>query len=236
MISVAMTTYNGERYLTEQIDSVLRNLRDEDELWISDDGSIDSTPALLQEYAKKDVRIHLTEGPRQGIIANFEHAMTCCKGDVIFLADQDDVWSDHKVETVLSTMEKTGATLVMHDAEVRNGNMSEVLIPSFQEYRGCKTGVFQSFVKNRYIGCCMAFRRELLPLCLPIPRNIQMHDQWIGLIADWKKEKTLMIPDKLLLYRRHEATNSDFSRNSVPVMIKNRLVLLVELLKTIGRN
>ena len=88
----------------------------------------------------------------------------------------------------------------------------------------------RSFVKNRYIGCCMAFRADLRRDFLPIPRTIQMHDQWIGMQCDRYRRGTVLLPEILLKYRRHEGANSDFSTNTLPVMIRNRLVLLRELL------
>ncbi len=231
MKSVAMTTMNGERYLRPQLDSILMQLDGTDELVISDDGSDDGTLPILQDAANKDPRIRLMDGPRQGIIANYEHVIRSCRGDVIFLSDQDDVWHEDKVKKVMDAFDRTGASLVMHDAVVMNEDLTEVLYPSFFAFRGCKSGFFASLVKNRYIGCCLAFRASLRNDFLPIPRTIQMHDQWIGMQCDRYHRGTCLLPDPLLSYRRHNEANSDFSHNSVPVMIKNRIVLIRELLR-----
>ncbi|MBQ6441366.1 MAG: glycosyltransferase family 2 protein [Lachnospiraceae bacterium] len=231
MISVAMTTRNGERYLGAQLGSILIQLEETDELVVSDDGSTDGTPAILQALADKDPRVRLIQGPREGIIANYEHVIRACRGEVIFLSDQDDVWKEDKVKKVMDALEKTGASLVMHDAAVMNEDLTEVLYPSFFAFRGCKSGFFASLVKNRYIGCCMAFRASLRDDFLPIPRTIQMHDQWIGMQCDRYHRGTVLLHEPLLSYRRHEEANSDFSHNSVPVMIRNRFVLMKELLR-----
>ena len=90
-------------------------------------------------------------------------------------------------------------------------------------------------IKNTYMGCCMAFRREVLQWILPIPEEIQMHDQWIGVLNDLKGSGTCIMPEKLLFYRRHEHNNSDFSHNTVPVMIKNRIVFLRALHRQLRR-
>ena len=156
MRSVAMTTMNGERYLGEQLGSILVQLEEGDELVISDDGSTDGTTALLKDLSERDPRVRLIEGPRQGIIANYEHVIRACRGDVIFLSDQDDVWAEDKVKKVTDALEETGASLVMHDARVMNEDLTEVLYPSFFAFRGCRSGFFASLLKNRYIGCCMA--------------------------------------------------------------------------------
>lgn len=95
-----MATFNGGRYLREQLDSILNQLTLEDELIISDDGSTDETCQIIKEYTQLDNRIKFVEGPRKGVIANFNHAIQQSKGDIIFLADQDDVWLPNKVAKI----------------------------------------------------------------------------------------------------------------------------------------
>lgn len=224
-VSVAMTTYNGGKYLPEQLDSILDNLSEEDEIVISDDGSTDETLKIVAQYQKKDKRIRLLEGPHKGVIFNFEHAIGACEGDYIFLADQDDVWLPNKVETVLKAFSREGAHLVIHDAQVMGEDLKETIMDSFFSYRDSKPGVWASLVKNRYMGCCMAFKKELVPIALPIPKDIPMHDQWIGMVSDRYFGKSCFLQEKLLLYRRHENAVSDFGHNSVGVMIKNRWVI-----------
>lgn len=224
-ISVAMATYNGEKYLPKQLDSILENLTLEDEIVISDDGSTDDTRKILEAYQLKYKNIRLLEGPKQGVIANFEHAIRSCEGEYIFLSDQDDVWMENKVEQMLLAFDTTKAHLVIHDARVVNEDLSKTMMESFFAYRGSKPGVWENLLKNRYMGCCMAFKRELVDLLLPIPRDIPMHDQWIGLVSDYIFGKSCFLSENLLLYRRHENAVSDFGHNSVGVMIKNRWVI-----------
>ncbi len=230
MISVAVVTYNGEKYIKQQLESILANLKDGDEVIVSDDGSRDRTVFILQDYARQDKRIRITEGPRQGVIANVEHALMECRGDYIFLADQDDVWMPDKAASVLAVFRDQDAMLVMHDAKVMDAECKEVVMPSFFAYRNSRKGAVANIIKNRYMGCCMAFRKETLSEVLPIPKEIQMHDQWIGVICDLKFHRTSLLPKPLIFYRRHDANVSGFSHNSVGVMIKNRLVFLRALL------
>lgn len=225
-ISVAMVTYNGEKYLNQQMDSILQNLGDTDEVVVSDDGSVDGTLSILEEYQKRDVRVKILSGPGQGIIANVEHALRACRGDYIYLSDQDDVWSANKVARIQQVFQETGTHLIVHDNEMCSGDLKQVLAKSFFSFRGCKSGVFANIVKNSYIGCCMAFRKELLEKSFPIPRQIQMHDQWLGLINDLEFRDTIFLPECLMRYRRHGENASDFQRNSVFCMIRNRIVLL----------
>lgn len=224
MISVVVATYNGGSYLKEQLDSIVNNLEGkyEYEIIVTDDGSTDDTCAIARSYEC----VRLVDGPGQGVIANFENGLMQTKGDVIFLSDQDDVWASDKVEYVMQILQNDSKTkLILHDAVVKNSDLSQTLMESFFDYRGSKAGVFANFVKNRYMGCCMAFRRELLEKVLPIPKDIPMHDQWIGILSDHYYGKSVLIKKPLLSYRRHENNASDFAHNSLGVMIKNRLHL-----------
>ena len=231
MISVAVVTYNGAKYIGEQLDSILNNLGEEDEVVVSDDGCLDNTVLLLEQYQERDARIRCIRGPGKGIIPNVEHALRHCRGAYIFLADQDDVWMPDKTACVLEVFEKQKAMLVMHDARVMDGSCKRVLMPSFFAYRHSRKGAVKNIIKNSYMGCCMAFRREVLEEVLPIPEDIQMHDQWIGVKCDLRYHRTVLLEKPLLCYRRHEGNASDFSHNSVPVMMKNRLIFVKRLLK-----
>jgi len=200
-VSVAMAAYNGMRFLDGQIGSILPQLKDGDELVVSCDPSTDGTWEHLAALSEKDGRIRPFPGPGQGVQKNFENALTHCIGDVIFLSDQDDVWLPGKVAAVLDVLEKTGAGVVLHDAQVTDGELT-VLEPSFFRMRGCKPGYLRNLLKNSYIGCCMAFRREVLLPALPFPDGIPMHDQWLGLIGS-RFFKTVFLEQPLILYRRH---------------------------------
>ena len=139
-VSVAMAAYNGLPYIREQVISILKNLTAEDELVISDDGSTDKTPEFLAELAKEDARVRVVQGPGSGIKKNFENALKHCLGNYIFLADQDDIWADDKVEKMMCVFETKDVSLVMHDAVVVNEDHTEELMPSFFAYRGSKAG------------------------------------------------------------------------------------------------
>lgn len=230
-ISVVVATYNGISYLREQLDSILTNLSDEDEVVVSDDGSTDGTVELVREYMTRDARIRVLSGPGQGVKQNFAYGISQAQGAYIFLSDQDDIWMPDKVKRVMEEFKEHKAGLVVHDAVVMNGDCSEVLMDSFGEYRGQRAGVLSNLIKNKYIGCCMAFRRQLIPYILPIPDDIQMHDQWIGMWNDRKFHNTVFIKDKLLYYRRHDDNVSDFSRHTVIQMIGLRILFLKRFLR-----
>jgi glycosyltransferase involved in cell wall biosynthesis len=229
MISVCMTSYNGEKYIGEQIDSVLLNLSKEDELVVSDDGSRDRTPEILRKYEEKDPRVKLFHGPGKGINANFDFAIRQTKGEIIFICDQDDIWEKDKVKEVLKAFSSGNYMAVVHDCNVIDDDEKEI-IPSFMKYHGSAAGAIKNIIKNSYIGCCMAFRRELLDVILPIPTDIEMYDQWIGVWADLKGGSYFY--EKILFhYRRHGENASSMHHYGIQKMIRNRVVFLYRLLQ-----
>ena len=232
-ISVAMATYNGEKYIKEQMDSILKNLSGTDEIVVSDDGSKDATRDIIKSYEGCGIQIRLLDGPGRGIKQNIATAIGACCGQYIFLADQDDVWTEDKVERVMKYLGKNGCRLVCHDAQVTDDSLNKIWMSSFFAYRGSRPGFLSNLFKNSYMGCCMAFDAGLRAVILPIPDEIEMHDQWIGMLNDIKGGKSTFIGDKLLLYRRHEANVSDFSHGTIPEMIKKRIVLLCAVFRRI---
>lgn len=229
-ISVAMPVYNGERFLREQLDSILEQLSGEDEIIVSDDGSSDHTPAILSEYEKKCSgilkRFQVLKGPGRGVKQNVGFALAHCRGSYIFLADQDDIWIKGKAARVLELFERQQAGLIVHDAVVFTEDVKQPLMDSFFRFRNARAGIVKNFTKNSYIGCCMAFRRELLKQALPIPEDIEMHDQWIGILNDFYYKNSYFYEKPLIYYRRHGENNSGLTHYGPMKMIRNRLVFL----------
>lgn len=203
MISVAMITYNGRAFLAAQVASILDQLSAADELVISDDGSTDGTWEWLLALAAGDPRVVLLQNTGQhGVIGNFNHALQHCRGQIIFLSDQDDLWYPGKVASlsrVLSGPEKIW--LVQSDAALIDEN-DQVIAPSFYALRQSRPGIWRNFWRNTYQGCTLAFRRELLDLALPLPAHLPMHDMWLGILAEISGQ-VRFVPDRLTGYRRH---------------------------------
>ena len=221
MISVCVATYNGEKFIKEQIESILCQLSSDDEIIVSDDGSTDGTIVIINCIGDK--RIRIIEGPRKhSPTFNFENALKEAKGDYIFLADQDDVWKTNKVEVCMKWLQKYDC--VVSDAEVTDSNLNP-LYPSLYAIMQVRQGhIYNTVWKNGYTGCCMAFRRNILEASLPFPNDIPMHDIWIGNVAAYKYN-VKFIPDKLILFRRHKETiscNGKGSKYSMWQQIKFR--------------
>ena len=230
MISVCIATYNGEMFIREQIDSILRQLSSDDEIIVSDDGSTDDTISIINSI--DDKRIRIIEGPRKhSPTLNFECAMKEAKGDYIFLADQDDVWKPNKVEVCMKWLQEYDC--VVSDAEVTDSNLNP-LYPSLYAIMQVRQGrIYNTVWKNGYTGCCMAFRRNVLEASLPFPKNIPMHDIWIGNVAAYKYN-VKFISEKLVLFRRHDnviSCNGKGSRFSLCQQIKFRINTIYNVIK-----
>lgn len=210
MISVCIATYNGEKLLRQQLDSILPELSAGDEIVISDDNSTDCTRDIINSYNSPFIR--LIEGPCKGSpIPNFENALQHAKGEYIFLSDQDDVWVPGKVKIMLAALEKSHC--VVSDCYVTDGHLN-VTSDSFYALNNTRPGFLYNLLrKNGYLGCCMAFRRDVLEKSLPFPDDTPMHDIWIGNIAALRFDVTF-IPDKLIYFRRHNHNASVTARKS----------------------
>lgn len=230
MISVCIATYNGERYIRQQIESIVCQLNVDDEIIVSDDGSTDGTLDIVKGIGDK--RIKIIEGPgRKSPILNFECALKASKGDFIFLSDQDDVWKPDKVEICMKWLKTYHC--VVSDAEVTD-NRLKLLYPSLYDIMQVRQGrIYNTIWKNGYTGCCMAFRRNVLEASLPFPKNIPMHDIWIGNVAAYKYN-VILIPDRLIHFRRHENTiscNGKGSKFTIWQQMKFRLNIIKNIIR-----
>lgn len=228
LVSVAMASYNGEKYIRVQIESILANLSDEDELIISDDGSTDNTVPIIESI--KDSRIRLIEGPKKGINMNFANAINNCKGDIIFLSDQDDYWYPNKVSKVLDEFKKDSRILLVeHDARIVDGK-GNIIEESFFKIRRVREGFFLNWIRNTYHGCCMAFRKSLTEHLIIMPSKGCFHDQWIGLIAELHGE-IFFLNCVLMDYKRYDNNASSFKQYPLHTQLVNRFCIGFYLLK-----
>jgi glycosyltransferase involved in cell wall biosynthesis len=231
MISVCLATYNGEKYIVEQISSILSQLTEHDEVIISDDGSSDRTIEVINGIDDSRIKLFIN-GSERGYSRNFENAIIHSKGDVIFLSDQDDVWVDGKVARMLQQLEK--APMVISDAIIVDEELA-VINESHFALRGVKKGFLINFIKTRYIGACMAFRREILKKALPFPKNTKLcaYDYWLTLIAEFYYTVEL-VNEGLILYRRHglnASTGGETSNIPISRRLLTRVYCFIQLMK-----
>jgi len=226
-LSVCMATFNGEKYIARQLQSILCQLNAEDEVIISDDTSNDSTLKIIKNIGDKRV-VLLENNMFRNPTFNFENALKHSTGDIIFLSDQDDEWKPNKVEITIELLKKYD--MVVCDCELidHDGN---IIMDSFYKVNNSGKGLLKNFYKNTYLGCCMAFNRKLLNKALPFPEKIPMHDIWLGMIASIFGD-TCFTHHNLMYYRRHgnnSSTASGRSNNNLLNKIKFRYNLIVSL-------
>ena len=227
MISVCIATYNGESFIKKQLFSILNQLSENDEIIISDDGSTDKTLEII--HSMDDDRIKVLHHKKKRIdhrsmshiytSANFENAIKNAKGDYIFLADQDDVWYPEKVEKMIKSLSKKENILVVSNFSVIDAH-NNIIAPVFFNKKPIKKNLFNNLLKAPFFGCCMGFRRELLKYVLPFPKNLILHDNWIGILALYYGNVEY-INEPLILYRRHQNNVSqDKGKSKNPLWYK----------------
>lgn len=232
MISVCLATFNGEKFIKSQIESILIQLNDNDELIISDDQSTDNTVAIVRKINDPRIQIYYNEkkhvsSPSAFATKNFENALSKSKGDIIFLSDQDDVWLPNKIEVMISYLETYD--MVISDAYITDINLEIVHDTRFYPGCGQTQNLYKAYISTHpYQGSCMAFNRKVLAKALPFPKPITSHDTWLGYLgATFFKVK--LAPEKLMYYRRHSdvvSITGEKSKRPLVYKLFNRLKYL----------
>lgn len=231
MISVCMATYNGEKYIKEQLDSILSQISDNDEVIISDDHSTDGTIEVIKSYNDGRIKVFMNS-KEKGYTRNFENALEKASGDIIFLSDQDDVWMDDKVTISLENLKNYD--MVVCNAELVDSSLNKLNETVF-DFRNVKSGFINNFIQIKYLGCSMAFKRCVLDKSLPFPASQKLipHDSWLTLVSEMLF-KVKLIEKPLMYYRRHDNNTSNGgakSPNPLWKKIQIRLHVLWNLFK-----
>lgn len=239
-VSVCMATFNGARFIGKQLQSILSQLGPDDEVVISDDGSDDGTINEIESFGDPRVKLLRHKRPdikkrycvaHRYVCANFANALSNAKGDLIFLADQDDVWLPGRVEKMSHALEDCDYVMCASQCIDADGN------PVDFKTRGkenIECGLIRKLIFGHYPGCHVAFSRRLFLMAMPIPASVFVHDIWIGRLAAINRLRMRFIDEPLMNYRIHESNVSDMahhvSKNPVWFRIWYRLVLLQKLM------
>ena len=213
-VSIAMCTYNGARFVGEQLQSFLRQSRLPDQLVVCDDCSQDGTQELLQGFAHTapfPVELRFNEH-NLGVTRNFAQAIGACRGEIIALSDQDDVWHPEKLSQLVTLFDEhpqsgyvcSDAGLIDENGRALCGRLWEQWYISpveLLEQDGDGTGR-QLLKYNCITGCTMAFRARLRPRLIPIPTS-WVHDHWICTVCELLGEHGVATPELLVSYRLH---------------------------------
>lgn len=237
MVSVCITTYNGEKYIREQLESILTQLGSDDEIIISDDGSVDETIPIIESFNDTRIKIfyhNKLQKNKKSIFKfdltsrNMEYALNNSSGEFIFMADQDDIWKPNRIKSMVMLLKSY--SLVINDCKVIDEDKN-IIHDSYFEIVNSRQGFVKNIIKNSYLGCCMGFRKEILEYVMPFPKRAIPHDIWIGLISEIYGE-VFFCKEKLVLYRRHGnnlSNSSQKSNNSFLFRIRYRMILLISI-------
>lgn len=208
LVSIAVCTYNGQRYLKEQLDSLVFQTYQNIEIIVVDDCSTDQTISILAEYEGSNANFNFViNNINLGYAKNFEKAISLCKGKYIALSDQDDIWELDKIEKQVAEIGLHA--LVYHDSKCIDENGNEIkqnLSDVYRLYEGKSSLPFLFY--NCVSGHSMLFTSELIPLLLPFDKRF-FHDRWIAFIAS-ERGGVKLIPEKLVSYRQHQTSITDF--------------------------
>ena len=216
MIDILLSTYNGERWLREQLDSILAQSYGGWRLLIRDDGSTDGTVAIVDEYAHLNPEkiVRLEESKNIGCVRSYEYLLYASTAEYICFADQDDVWLPQKLEHMLKVSmesEKNAPTdtpiVVCSDLRVVDAEL-HVIDESFWHMVRLRPDLLQTPQQlgtcNYVTGCAMMFNRVAKELALPFLPNAYMHDAVVALTTLYRGGKIVILPEKDILYRQHE--------------------------------
>lgn len=233
-VSVCLASYNGEAFLARQLESILRDLAPNDEIVLSDDGSTDRTVAIAREMGDERLKIHAF-GQNLRHVRNFERAFGLATGDLIFPADQDDIWISGKRDRIVGEFARAPSiAMVVHalrliDAQDRViAPRSAVWAPSAVGSQPRAAYLVRQLIKNQVTGCATAFRRDLLDLLLPFPKTVYAHDHWMSVAAPFLGD-VLFLDEALVDYRQHDANVTPKEGLSLikRVQVRAKLAILV---------
>lgn len=211
MIAILLSTYNGEKYLPEQLTSILSQSNPNFTVYIVDDGSSDNTNKIIDEFTQIDKRIIKLskKSVRDGACKSFMWLLGQIEADYYFFCDQDDVWASDKIEKQVAIADLYGDNkpLIVHsDLKIVDDTL-QVLHDSFWEFNGSKQSEFGSFkfhcAYNNIPGCSMLINKTARNLSLNMPNTAKMHDAWVSLVVTFYNGNIVSIEEPLLYYRQH---------------------------------
>lgn len=211
-ISIVVTTYNGDKYIEEQIDSFLSQTLSPDEIIITDDCSSDKTMQIIEKYKKNySDKIKIFQNQYNlGFTKNFQEGIKKSSGDIIFLSDQDDVWYKNKIETIIKKFNNNpDINLIIHDADLVDENLKKTNLSAISQV---KLGFGNTDIL--ITGALTSFKRNLIKYFLPFPKKLVGHDGFIHFVSK-NLGSRMVINDKLQVIRRHTNNTSDWVASSL---------------------
>ena len=204
LVSIAMATYNGEKYLKEQLDSIYAQTYKNIEVIVCDDCSSDKTVEILDEYKEKYGLKYYINEKNLGFKKNFEKAISLCSGDFIALADQDDIWIENKIEVLVKEIKESS---LIHSACSLIDENSKDISTLWVKEDDFKYSFAKLIFGNTVTGCTVLLKKELLKDAFPIPTGEKYHDWWLALLAT-KMNGIAYCDQALVKYRQHSTQDT----------------------------
>jgi len=227
-ISICMATYNGTKYIKEQINSILPQLMNGDELIVVDDNSTDGTADIIRSYQSKYIKL-IINPHNIGHVRTFEKAISQAKNDYIFLSDQDDIWIPHRVDQMLKKLKSSDCYVLATNYtsfKDDDGKRTYLNRPISNNVHGSRLlqmiKEIMGFRINSRLGCCIVFTSTLKEILLPFPKNVTQHDIWIC-ICGTLLNKYLYFDKITLLHRIHDNNVSAKRTRPLYKVLLNRL-------------
>jgi glycosyltransferase, family 2 len=223
-IDILMATYNGEKYLAEQLDSIINQTYHNWNLLIRDDSSTDRTLEIIQDYQKKDNRIKLLKDNKGnlGIVKNFEELLKNSESEFIMFSDQDDIWVENKLDMYLKMIEKikNKGFMIHSDAILFDKNKSNILKDTFISKKAINRGLENVFFNYFVQGATILISKEIKNFILPFPKEVYLHDRYIHLISELFFERIFV--NKALIYYRQHGDNQIGAKNTIRELLSKR--------------
>ena len=223
-IDILMATYNGEKYLVEQLDSIINQTYHNWNLLIRDDNSTDKTLEIIQNYHKKDKRIKILKDNKGnlGIVRNFEELLKSSESEFIMFSDQDDIWVENKLDMYLKMIEKikNKGFMIHSDAILFDKNKSNILKDTFISKKAINRGLENVFFNYFVQGATILISKEIKNFILPFPKEVYLHDRYIHLISELFFERIFV--NKALIYYRQHGDNQIGAKNTIRELLLKR--------------
>jgi glycosyltransferase involved in cell wall biosynthesis len=236
-ISICMATYNGARFVGEQITSILEQLKQDDEVIVVDDCSKDDTVKILEDLNDPRIKIYLNDDNRSHVFS-FDRAISLASNDIVFMSDQDDVWIEGRVSLMVKALLDTGAQLVSSNFEPIDRNGKKTSFPvdgvKFRDSRKHLKNIVDIFLgKTNYFGCAMAFRKDMSKIVVPVPSFVESHDLWVALAGNLIRSN-VHLDERTLMKRVHD-NNATETNRSLFMKIRARFIFAISIVVLLMR-
>jgi glycosyltransferase involved in cell wall biosynthesis len=227
-----MATFNGENYVSKQMASILMQLSPQDEVIVIDDCSTDQTLKILESFNDLRIKIY-TNDVNKSHVYSFARSISLANNDIIFMADQDDIWMDNRIDLMKHKLIETGRLMISSNSDFidMDGNKIDFHIDGVDSKDSSRylKNILAIFAgKTNYYGCAMAFHKKLKDVILPIPKYVESHDLWIAMAGNLVKANLHL--DERTIDRRIHGNNASVINRGIYSKIRSRVVFVRSLL------